>query len=67
MGKRNTELDVLVTVKDYGELGYFNGSHTKASKRLFSLYPEFSIAYGGKVSVLLMHWLVQGICYLPMI
>ena len=23
MGKRNTELDVLVTVKDYGALGYF--------------------------------------------
>ena len=51
MGKRNTELDVLVTVRDYGELGYFDGSHTKASVRLFNLYPEFSIAYGGKVGV----------------
>ena len=51
MGKRNTELDVLVTVNDCGEIGVFDGSHTKASKRLFSLYPEFSIAYEGKVSV----------------
>ena len=52
MGKRNTELDVLVTVKDYGAIGVFDGRHTKASERLFSLYPVFSIAYEGKVSVI---------------
>ena len=51
MGKRNTELDVLVTVKDYGAIGVFDGRHTKASERLFSLYHDFSVAYGGKVSV----------------
>ena len=52
MGKRNTELDILVTVKDYGALGYFNGSHTKALERLFSLYPDESVfEYDGIVSV----------------
>ena len=51
MGKRNTELDVLVTVNDCGAIGVFDGGPTKASKRLFSLYPEFSIGYEGKVSV----------------
>ena len=47
----NTELDILVTVKDYGALGYFNGSHTKGSERLFSLYPDESVEYEGIVSV----------------
>ena len=42
-GKRNTELDVLVTVKDYGAIGYFDGSHAKASERLLSLYPDESV------------------------
>ena len=51
MGKRNTELDVLVTVRDYGALGYLNGSHTKASERLLSLYPDESVEYDGIVSV----------------
>ena len=51
MSERNTELDVLVTVKDYGEIGFFDGRHTKASERLFNLYHDFSIGYGGKVSV----------------
>ena len=51
MGKRNTELDVLVTVNDCGAIGVFDGRHTKASERLFSLYPDFSVAYEGRVSV----------------
>ena len=37
---RNTELDILVTVNDCGAIGVFDGRHTKASERLFSLYPE---------------------------
>ena len=40
MGKRNTELDVLVTVKDYGAL---IGRDTKGVERLFSLYPDESV------------------------
>ena len=50
MGKRNTELDVLVTVKDYGAL---IGRDTKAVERLFSLYPddESVFEYDGIVSV----------------
>ena len=48
---RNTELDVLVTVKDYGALGFFNGRHTKASERLLSLYPLESVEYDGIVSI----------------
>ena len=47
----NTELDILVTVKDYGALGYINGSHTKASERLLSLYSDESVGYDGIVSV----------------
>ena len=48
---RNTELDVLVTVKDYGALGYFNGRLPKASERLLSLYPLESVEYDGIVSI----------------
>ena len=48
---RNTELDILVTVKDYGAIGYSNGSHTKASERLLSLYPDESVGYDGIVSI----------------
>ena len=49
MGKRNTELDVLVTVGDYGAI---NGRDTKAVERLFSLYPDESVfEYEGIVSV----------------
>ena len=51
MSERNTELDVLVTVNDCGAIGVFDGRHTKASERLFSLYPDFSVGYEGKVSV----------------
>ena len=48
-GKRNTELDILVTVKDYGAI---NGRDTKAVERLFSLYPDESVfEYAGIVSV----------------
>ena len=46
---RNTELDILVTVKDYGAI---NGRDTKAVERLFSLYPDESVfEYEGIVSV----------------
>ena len=49
MGKRNTELDVLVTVKDYGAL---IGRDTKGVERLFSLYPDESVfEYDGIVNV----------------
>ena len=51
MSRRNTELDILLAVREYGAIGYFNGSHSKASKRLFSLYPEESLGYDGIVSV----------------
>ena len=34
---RNTELDVLVTVRDYGAL---NSTRAKALERLLSLYPD---------------------------
>ena len=54
MGKRNTELDVLVTVRDYGAL---NGRRTKAVERLFSLYPddESVFKYDG-IGVCLIDW-----------
>ena len=49
MSERNTELDVLVTVKDYGAI---NGRDTKAVERLFSLYPDESVfEYEGIASV----------------
>ena len=50
MGKRNTELDILFTARDYGKIGYFGNSHSEASERLFSLYSEESIEYDGIVS-----------------
>ena len=37
MSERNTELDVLVTVRDYGAL---NSTRAKALERLLSLYPD---------------------------
>ena len=51
MGKRNTELDILVTVKDYGAIGYVSGRHAKASERLLSLYSDESLEYDGILSV----------------
>jgi hypothetical protein len=51
LGKHNTELDILVTVRHYGSIGYFGNSHSKASEQLFSLYPKESIGYDGIVSV----------------
>ena len=49
MGKRNTELDVLVTARDYGAL---IGRDTKGAERLFSLYPDESVfEHNGIVSV----------------
>lgn len=51
MGKRNTELDILAAVSDCGAIGYFNGSHSKASERLIGLYPEDSLRFDGRLTV----------------
>ena len=51
MGKRNTELDILAAVKNHGAMGYFNGGHSDASKRLIGWYPEDSLRFDGRLSV----------------
>ena len=50
MSQRNTELDVLSAVRDYGAIGFFSGSHTEATKQLLELYAENDIKFDGVVS-----------------